>query len=71
MSALDVLPADRRPVVGALVDAVARVPGVTAVALGGSWARGTARPESDVDLALYAAKDHPSRWIVEVERQPA
>jgi hypothetical protein len=53
MSALDVLPADRRTVVGALVEAVARVPGIAAVALGGSWARGTARPESDVDLALY------------------
>jgi hypothetical protein len=30
-----------------------RVPGVVAVALGGSRARGTHRPDSDVDLGLY------------------
>jgi len=29
------------------------VPGVVAVALGGSWARGDARPNSDVDLGVY------------------
>jgi hypothetical protein len=29
------------------------VPGVAAVALGGSWAHGEARPDSDMDLALY------------------
>ncbi len=29
------------------------VPGVAAVALGGSWARSEARPDSDVDLGLY------------------
>lgn len=28
------------------------VPGVVAVSLGGSWARGTARPDSDLDLGL-------------------
>lgn len=32
---------------------VARVDGVVAVALGGSRARGTHRPDSDVDLGLY------------------
>jgi predicted nucleotidyltransferase len=29
------------------------VPGVAAVVLGGSCARGTATPDSDVDLGLY------------------
>jgi predicted nucleotidyltransferase len=29
------------------------IPGVVAVVLGGSRARGTATPESDVDLGLY------------------
>ena len=35
------------------------VPGVAAVALGGSWARGEARPDSDVDLGLYYSPDVP------------
>jgi hypothetical protein len=34
-----------------------RVPGVVAVALGGSRARGTHRPDSDVDLGLYYRGD--------------
>ena len=35
------------------------VPGVAAVALGGSWARGEARLDSDVDLGLYYHPDCP------------
>lgn len=37
------------------------VDGVAAVALGGSWARSEARPDSDVDLGLYYDPDHPFR----------
>jgi len=37
----------------AMADALVAVPGVVAVLLGGSRARGTARPDSDVDLGLY------------------
>jgi len=37
----------------AMAHALTRVAGVEAVALGGSRARGTHRPDSDVDLALY------------------
>jgi predicted nucleotidyltransferase len=36
-----------------LVQEVAQVPGVTAVTLGGSRARGAARPDSDWDIGLY------------------
>lgn len=36
-----------------LIDRVADVPGVVAVALGGSRARGAARPDSDWDFGLY------------------
>ena len=32
---------------------------MAAVALGGSWARGEARPDSDVDLGLYYRPDDP------------
>lgn len=38
---------------GALADQLADVPGVVAVTLGGSRARGTHRPDSDVDIGLY------------------
>ncbi|SHH10705.1 Nucleotidyltransferase domain-containing protein [Jatrophihabitans endophyticus] len=37
------------------------VPGVVAVGLAGSWARGTARPDSDVDLV--ALTDRPERLL--------
>lgn len=35
------------------------IEGVKAVALGGSWARGEARPDSDVDLGIYYRPDDP------------
>ncbi|GMA14622.1 nucleotidyltransferase domain-containing protein [Deinococcus metallilatus] len=38
---------------------VARIPGIAAVALGGSHARGTARPDSDLDLGLSYQADRP------------
>lgn len=36
-----------------------RVAGIEAIALGGSWVRGAARPDSDVDIALYYDPDAP------------
>ena len=39
--------------VAALVRELARLPGVAGVALGGSRAAGTHRPDSDWDLGLY------------------
>jgi predicted nucleotidyltransferase len=36
-----------------------KVDGVEAVALGGSWSRGTARADSDLDLGLAYDGDHP------------
>jgi predicted nucleotidyltransferase len=39
--------------VATLVDRVAKVPGVVAMTLGGSRARGAARPDSDWDFGLY------------------
>ncbi|MGO4488471.1 nucleotidyltransferase domain-containing protein [Microbacterium sp. 2RAF4] len=40
-----------------MADDLGRVPGVRAVALGGSRARGTHRPDSDIDLGLYVDAD--------------
>ena len=39
--------------VATLIERVAQVPGVKAVTLGGSRARGMARPDSDWDIGLY------------------
>jgi predicted nucleotidyltransferase len=36
---------------------LAEIGGVVAVALGGSWARGEAHPDSDVDLGIYYRRD--------------
>src|SRR5918997_2575761 len=37
------------------------IEGVVAVALGGSWARGEAHADSDVDLGIYYRPEHPPR----------
>jgi hypothetical protein len=58
-AALERLPAGRRAEVGALAEALGTLAGVVAVGLGGSWARGDARPDSDVDLALYYRERAP------------
>jgi predicted nucleotidyltransferase len=43
----------RDPFLAPLIGALAEVPGVAAVVLGGSRARGTAHPNSDYDIGLY------------------
>lgn len=54
----------------ALVDAVAKrlqhLPGVVAVALGGSRAQGTHRPDSDWDIALYYREDFNPQAVREI-----
>lgn len=47
------LPVHKRQIVRAVSDALALTPGVVAVVVGGSYARGVARPDSDVDLGVY------------------
>jgi hypothetical protein len=58
---LSLLPEDKRAAVAAIVAQLAALPGVKAVVLGGSYARGVAGPRSDVDLGLYYAKGDPFR----------
>jgi Nucleotidyltransferase domain/Domain of unknown function (DUF4037) len=43
----------------AIVFELSKVPGVIAVVLGGSCARRTARPDSDLDIGLYYSKNSP------------
>ncbi len=38
---------------------LAKVEGIVAVVVGGSWAKGTATKDSDIDLAIYYKASHP------------
>lgn len=51
------MPAD--PILNRIVSALAEVPGVAAISLGGSRARGTATEASDYDIGLYFSAAHP------------
>ncbi len=53
------LPADKQDLLNELLPMLTSVEGVTAVVLGGSYARGIARPDSDLDLALYYRDSAP------------
>lgn len=44
---------------GRIVERLQRVEGIEAIALGGSRARDTARPDSDADIGLYYDPDAP------------
>jgi Nucleotidyltransferase domain len=47
------------PILSRIVPALANVPGIAAIALGGSRARGTASDESDYDIGLYFSAAQP------------
>lgn len=53
------LPPEKQALLDAITVRLAAVPGVVAVVLGGSYARGTARPDSDLDVAMYYAEQSP------------
>lgn len=55
----DSLPADKRETVAELARRLCAIPGVAALALGGSYARGVARSDSDVDLGVYYRENAP------------
>ncbi|MDP8972103.1 MAG: nucleotidyltransferase domain-containing protein [Actinomycetota bacterium] len=42
-----------------MTERLGNVMGMVAVALGSSWARGRAHPDSDVDLGVYYRPDRP------------
>lgn len=53
-------PRDRAVALAArMADDLAAVPGVVAIGLGGSWARGAGDTASDVDLGIYYSPDAP------------
>ncbi|MGH7987336.1 MAG: nucleotidyltransferase domain-containing protein [Candidatus Binataceae bacterium] len=57
--ALDHIDAAKRRMLGEVVERLRAVAGVSAIALGGSHARGTHRPDSDLDVGLYYRDAHP------------
>jgi hypothetical protein len=48
-----IIPEGKRRNIKELISSLSQVKGIKAIALGGSYARGTAKPESDIDLGLY------------------
>jgi predicted nucleotidyltransferase len=59
------------PLLTRIVPRLAQVPGVAAVVLGGSRARGTATRSSDYDIGLYFGPDEPldTGYLLEVARE--
>lgn len=53
------LPPEKQALLDVITGRLAAVPGVVAVVLGGSYARGMARPDSDLDVAVYYAERSP------------
>jgi predicted nucleotidyltransferase len=56
---LAAVPPPKRALLADLVAALKAVPGLRAIGLGGSHARGTQRPDSDLDLGLYYRDGEP------------
>ena len=56
---LQTLDEDQIALVRGLTEALQGVPGLRAVALGGSYARGMARTDSDIDIGLYYSESAP------------
>src|SRR5581483_11369680 len=48
-----------QPMIETVVERVAPIGGVRAIVLGGSWATGTQRADSDVDFGLYYRAAEP------------
>jgi hypothetical protein len=53
------MPAEKVGTLNAIAEALAKVSNVVAVVLGGSYARGFARPDSDIDIGIYYRQASP------------
>jgi hypothetical protein len=58
-AALSHVPADKRALLHQLLGQLRPIPGMAAIALGGSYASGTQHGSSDLDIGLYYHEDHP------------
>jgi predicted nucleotidyltransferase len=61
--ALDQIPPEKQNLVRQFVVKLEAIPNVGAIALGGSFARGVARTDSDIDLVLYYREASPFRPV--------
>jgi predicted nucleotidyltransferase len=52
-------PEDKQAVVSKMLDALTHIKGIEAITLGGSFARGYATPDSDIDLGIYYFEKSP------------
>lgn len=50
---------DTKPIINTIVEQLKHIDGVNAIVLGGSRARGTHTPKSDIDLCIYYHPAHP------------
>src|SRR5436309_5572903 len=53
------MPAEKLRMLNAIAEALQNVRNMVAVVLGGSYARGFARPDSDIDIGLYYREATP------------
>jgi predicted nucleotidyltransferase len=53
------MPAEKLRTLNAIAEALQNVSNVVAVVLGGSYARGLARPDSDIDIGIYYREASP------------
>ena len=53
------MPAEKRQSLDRLVEALQAIPNMIAIVLGGSYAGGLARPDSDIDIGLYYREASP------------
>lgn len=58
-SALNLITQKKRQDIDAFVSLLSEIRGVKAIVLGGSYARGTASTESDIDIGLYYSDNQP------------
>ncbi len=49
----------QRNLVSSITDRLAEIPGVRGVVIGGSYARGCAQPDSDIDLGIFYSEAAP------------
>jgi hypothetical protein len=69
MKPFDYIPPAKQEILHRAVEALRSVEGIAAIVLGGSYARGTAHAESDLDLGLYYSSSSP--FSIETIRQVA